>query len=59
MPPDLVTCCRAYNIAQRNVWIGRALVLTSIAVVVVRCYLSSTGDFRPHKSTGRVVQCST
>jgi len=29
---------RAYNIAQRNVWIGHALVLTYIAVVVVEWY---------------------
>lgn len=54
-----MTCCRAYSIAQRNVWIGRALVLMYIAVLVVCFYLSSTGDCRPHTSTGRVVQRST
>ena len=55
---SLTTSYRAYNISYRNVWVGRALILAYIVVVVVCHYDSSSDDFRPYTSPVWVVQFS-
>ena len=39
-PPGLITSLRTYNIARRNVWVGRTLLSTYFVVIVVCCHRS-------------------
>lgn len=51
------TSYRTYNIAQRNIWIGRIVALAYSVATAVRYYCSLPDDWCPQMSTVPVVHC--